>query len=162
MSWGPHGPDGTYFTSEMEDLPLVLGGPLRWTSQLGAKEDFAGLANHVRQMTGAIAARRMGLSMNGGEMGEPTKTALCLEIFSSSPIWSNCLPQVKLSDDLVARLGLVPAITEDNDEQRFLLTQEQERQLADALGTVLTDELREVRGEVRCCELEELCGDADL
>lgn len=93
-------------------------------------------------MTGTIALNRMGQSMDGGE-----KTAICLEIFSFSPIWSNYLPQGKLSDELVARLGLVPAETEDNDEQRFLLTQEQERQLADALGTVLTDELEKYEGK---------------
>lgn len=45
---GPHGPDGMYFTSEIEELPLVLGGRVRWTSELGAKEDFASLANCVQ------------------------------------------------------------------------------------------------------------------
>ncbi|KAI9639213.1 uncharacterized protein MKK02DRAFT_39504 [Dioszegia hungarica] len=132
-------PTAMVCTPQDEPLPLALGRSVRWTSELGAEEDFAGMIRCAGNKTQTLAKGR-----TASEKVSPA-SAVNLEIFSSSPVYIARDPSLVLSDLILSPLGAT-ACTSNQFIQKVIFTPEQERVFAYLEGEGLTNLLRDLGG----------------
>ncbi|KAI9635450.1 uncharacterized protein MKK02DRAFT_44140 [Dioszegia hungarica] len=121
-----------HFPANAPPLPLPLGGPVKFMSDLGRDEDFpATMANMRSTVERALQARK---SRAGGELGS---AAIDLEIFCSAPRWkpSGLDPAYAMPLLICMRAGLQPTgMPFEFAAQDYHLSAEQQRIVAEGLG----------------------------